>query len=600
MWPRVGFWAARDVDGYVTPCMAPAKERCTGWNVTIGATLCGVGYLQGSFLCSACEPSYYLQDDATCASCPVLTSAWDRYRSLMYILIVLLGIVALVWAGLWTLVRMRGGTLAGGAVRMVQLGVWGFMAAQVVASAAAVTSTTLPPMITALYRILVVLQLQNVLLPPACTGDYPFFNSVLLMSAALCAWGIAVATFYLRPYVRALSGNKSNSCVAIELCGRCALVLTLVLFSSVSCTAVDLLTCSSVSMAINGAAELDGGPRLSSAMISRGAVVNIRVLSSNKFFVCWAGSHRPAGVLAAVIVVLYVVLMPLVTLVWVWRDPWLRFPRQVAGAGVRGACGGCSCKPRDDNGTHAHGRQLAEQEFLRSSCCHRIRSHGRKELVASHTVRVAPNAPAHLGASTVNNAVGIVLNPLHALHALAANAPRENLPYSAPPSFTEENDILLDPFLGDYEPHGWNTKHIDLALLLLLSLLRALLPRPATLEGIVSKAAVSVVCILAVCAHVLLVRPFRTDQAWKGWVRAALLVDSAGCVLLNAVVAASDLELGGAALTRSITVGSYALLVACLMTFVVLLVGFIASMYKGEWVKRSPQHVARVLRHAAH
>ena len=160
MWSRPGFWAAYDTTGDVTPCAAPNPEaRCTGWSVALGSTSCGTGYLQGSHLCAACAPGYFLevriahvagdalaparvlvtcgpyihslQDDGTCNACPVLKSAWDRYHTLLYVFFVIAGIVAAVWAGLLLLVRLRGGTLLGGAARMLDLFVWGLISAQV-------------------------------------------------------------------------------------------------------------------------------------------------------------------------------------------------------------------------------------------------------------------------------------------------------------------------------------------------------------------------------------------------------------------------------------------------------------------------------------
>lgn len=62
LWPRSGFWAAYDTTGVVTPCAAPKPEmRCTGWSVALGETRCGTGYLQGSYLCSACAPGNFLE-----------------------------------------------------------------------------------------------------------------------------------------------------------------------------------------------------------------------------------------------------------------------------------------------------------------------------------------------------------------------------------------------------------------------------------------------------------------------------------------------------------------------------------------------------------
>lgn len=62
MWSRAGYWAAYDTSGTVTPCSPPDPEsRCTGWNVALGATICGLGYLQGSYSCGACMTGYFLK-----------------------------------------------------------------------------------------------------------------------------------------------------------------------------------------------------------------------------------------------------------------------------------------------------------------------------------------------------------------------------------------------------------------------------------------------------------------------------------------------------------------------------------------------------------
>lgn len=76
-----------------------------------------------------------LQDDGTCVKCPVLKSTWSRYSGLLYVLFAIIGAVAVVYIGLLLLVRFRGGTLLGGSVRMVDLGIWALLSAQVHARA---------------------------------------------------------------------------------------------------------------------------------------------------------------------------------------------------------------------------------------------------------------------------------------------------------------------------------------------------------------------------------------------------------------------------------------------------------------------------------
>ena len=72
-----------------------------------------------------------MQDDASCQPCPVIVTAWDKYHALLYVLFAVVALVAVVYASLLLLVFVRGGTLAGGAVRMLGLFVWGLQAAQV-------------------------------------------------------------------------------------------------------------------------------------------------------------------------------------------------------------------------------------------------------------------------------------------------------------------------------------------------------------------------------------------------------------------------------------------------------------------------------------
>lgn len=104
-------------------------RRMRAWVLFAGATLQEEHYGSCIF-----HVQTLLQDDGTCNACPVLKSAWDRYHTLLYILIIVAGIVALVWVGLLLLVRLRGGTLLGGAKRMLDLFVWGMLSAQVRAS----------------------------------------------------------------------------------------------------------------------------------------------------------------------------------------------------------------------------------------------------------------------------------------------------------------------------------------------------------------------------------------------------------------------------------------------------------------------------------
>ena len=79
----------------------------------------------------AFDTRFSLQDDGSCVSCPAYLSTWERYRGILYIVVALVVAVVGVWLLLLLLVYVRGGTLASGAARMLDLGVWGLFAAQV-------------------------------------------------------------------------------------------------------------------------------------------------------------------------------------------------------------------------------------------------------------------------------------------------------------------------------------------------------------------------------------------------------------------------------------------------------------------------------------
>ena len=67
-----------------------------------------------------------------------------------------------------------------------------------------VVSPSLPALIARLYSLVAVLQLQGVLLPPACTGAAPFETEYSTMGAALGLWLAAVCIYYAlhNPYGR--------------------------------------------------------------------------------------------------------------------------------------------------------------------------------------------------------------------------------------------------------------------------------------------------------------------------------------------------------------------------------------------------------------
>jgi len=87
LWPRQGFWAPSEAAASVAACAPPDPlVKCGGWSVREGAVQCGSPYRAGSYLCGACAPAHYPYGDGSCAACPVVAGAWDRYRGMVQLL----------------------------------------------------------------------------------------------------------------------------------------------------------------------------------------------------------------------------------------------------------------------------------------------------------------------------------------------------------------------------------------------------------------------------------------------------------------------------------------------------------------------------------
>jgi len=128
--------------------------------------------------------------------------------------------------------------------------------------------------------------------------------------------------------------------------------------------------------------------------------------------VCWSstGHHRAAGILAAVIVAFVVVGLPALTFAWVWRDPWLS--------------------------VFANDPHLSDYKLRKDT------------------------------ASPARSTSDVVFKQRFSL--LSDSSAKGEARGSTP---------LMDPLLGvfyGYKPEAWYTKHLDLLLLLLLSLYRSL------------------------------------------------------------------------------------------------------------------------------
>jgi len=255
-------------DRHTTVPVSPASVVQAGASRQ-GASLCGHGYLQGSYLCTACAPRFFLEDSGACTACPVLASAWQRYSGLLYICMAIVGIVALVYAILAILVFCVGGTITGGLFRMSNLALWALMCAQVRVRVLSCTQSVAQSHVFPLGCIGCCHCRLTLTATPCCCSVQGYRGA----AAAGCA--PASSLHWLAPFwhrhihyvCRPESLGRIDRSLSMRLAGpscatlgQFALMWAMVLYPSASLAAMQLLQCQQVTLSALGAAGLDGGP----------------------------------------------------------------------------------------------------------------------------------------------------------------------------------------------------------------------------------------------------------------------------------------------------------------------------------------------------
>ena len=129
------------------------------------------------------------------------------------------------------------------------------------------------------------IQLEGIILPPSCTGSYPFESPVAVIIVALILEA-AAATALL---VRRLRPLPPRWDLAVGLVGRAAATGAVVLYPTVVTDVSGLLRCSTVSVSAQSLPTLDGGASVAQA--GNVGVATVTLLSNNPFIVCWAGRY---------------------------------------------------------------------------------------------------------------------------------------------------------------------------------------------------------------------------------------------------------------------------------------------------------------------
>jgi hypothetical protein len=143
-------------------------------------------------------------------------------------------------------------------------------------------------------------------------------------------------------------------------------------------------------------------------------------------------------------------------------------------------------------------------------------------------------------------------------------------------------DTTLAPFTAaDYRPSVFWFRHVDMAAMLVLSLVLVFWSQPSTAASIIFKAVVSISCSLLLVALLWRVRPYPGHATWKLRVRTFALVLTAFAALTNGMTGLSDKGLGDDSLGQAIEVLAMMLVISCAGLLLTLIVAFAHDMIRG-------------------
>jgi hypothetical protein len=144
-------------------------------------------------------------------------------------------------------------------------------------------------------------------------------------------------------------------------------------------------------------------------------------------------SHGPAGILAAFTVVVFVAAFPVVALHWLWHDTFLNH------------------QLREHTASRPGSHLLAHNAETCSACTKTLYCKRQRRVLATSSVS----------------------DPTVCEAAADFKIERERIPaHTGATLETLFPDAMLEPFLGEYVPTLWYTKHVDLYSVLTLSLLQ--------------------------------------------------------------------------------------------------------------------------------
>lgn len=285
-WAQPGYVSQSPLAASLSQCAFPALQRCAGWNVSLGGSVCGAGYAGVPSACSACAGGYY-PDLNQCNKCPPSRSQKYTVVGMVvggvfvaYVCVVLVvGAVFKATTGQWRI----GSALFRGRDFVA----WVMLTWQTIVQVGKRTGVA-PPLIRRIYSALTVMELDSsVALHPDCYSHYPFTLQAMEFTGALTLICVLLFLFQIK-------AGESKLRRAIPTLRRICMTLLVLLYPLICNASFNMLYCYT-----NSSGSL--------------------VLQYNPLFTCYSGAHIPIAVPAWIAVVCHVFAFPLLSFLHIRR-----------------------------------------------------------------------------------------------------------------------------------------------------------------------------------------------------------------------------------------------------------------------------------------
>lgn len=299
-------------------------------------------------------------------------------------------------------------------------------------------------------------------------------------------------------------------------------MLMALLYSQATTRAFTALSCVTVQMPYADALELNGADESPAVAAGRAVLatailtgappqpVTVSVLAAAPTFLCGLGAHRAVSALAALTLVYYSLLLPLIAALFVvFRAPVLA---------------PCTCCIR---------KTFITTLAAVFACCHigaGPSTHAAKAAAADVTMKSQQTETPKGEASSGNSA-----------SPTSGRSGRRTMVVAALPT----DPVLAFFSSGDpYRPSRFYHRQADMAGLAVLAAIAVFWRLPASATAAAWKAALVVAVLTAAGALVLVQQPYPPGQGWKLSIRIASLVVGALVAVLNALLAVDSLAVG--------------------------------------------------------